>query len=159
MRVSRHDDDCLIFVRRPGILAVTLAILAFTMLALAIRSLRGGDTGAGVLLLVLSAVFAAGMIAMTSFQELRFDRAAGLVERHSRGFFKTRHARVALQCIEAVSVDQGEGGSGRRYYRPILLLRDPPGGTFALSTAFGPYREAHQMTLLIDAWLKRAGRS
>jgi hypothetical protein len=159
VRVSRHDDDCLIFVRRPGILAVTFAILAFTMLALAIRSLRGGDTGAAVLLLVLTAVFGAGMIAMTSFQELRFDRAAGLVERHSRGFFGAQRTRVALSEVEGVSVDQGEGTRGRRYCRPFLLLRDPPGRVFPLSRSFSPYREAHQMSRLIDAWLTRAGRS
>ncbi|MGY6645065.1 MAG: hypothetical protein ACXIVD_07570 [Salinarimonas sp.] len=153
MRVSRHDDDFLVFVRRPGILAVALAIANFTMLALAIRALRGGDTGTGVLLLVLSGVFAAGMIAMTAFQELRFDRAEGIVERHTRSFFGAQRRSVALSAVETVSVDRGDGRRGRRYYRPVLLLHDPPGGKFALSKTFSPFPEALRMTRLIDSWL------
>jgi len=153
LRVKRHDDVCLIFVRRPGILPILLAILTFTMLTLAIRSLRSDDMGAGVALLVLSGVCAIGMIAMTTFQELRFDRAAGIVERHTRSFFGAQRVRVALGDIEAVSVDQGDGRRGRRYYRPVLLLRDPPGGKFALGKTFSPFREALHMTRVIEAWL------
>ena len=156
MRVSRHDDDCLVFVRRPGFLAILLAILAFTTLALAIRAIRNGDTLQGAALLALSLLFALGMIAVTSFQELRFDRRAGIVQRHSRGFFRAQKASVALAEIEGVSVDEGAGTHGRRYFRPVLLLRRPPGKTFALSGSFSPFREALQMTRLIDSWLQRA---
>jgi len=118
--------------------------------------LAGRDTGTGVLLLVLRGVFAACMIAMTAFamtafQEPRFDRAAVIVERHTRSVFGAQRVRLALRDIEAVSVDQGDGKCGRRYSRPVLLLRDPPGGSFALSKTFNPFREALHMTRMIEA--------
>jgi len=156
VRVSRHDDDCLVFVRRPGFLAVVFAILTFTTLALAIRAFRSGDAWQGAILAILSILFALGMIAMTSFQELRFDRRAGIVERRSLGFFGARQASVALAEVEGVSIDQGDGMRGRRYFRPVLLMRRPPGKTFALSRSFSPFREADQMKRLIDSWLKQA---
>ncbi len=155
MRVRRHDDEYLIFVRRPGILAVGLAVLTFTLLAFSLRALRGDDNLIGALLLAVSALCAAGMIAVTSFQQVRFDRHAGIVERHVRGFFRSKRAQVPLSDIETVSLSEGRGTKGSRYYRPVLLLRNPPGETFAVSNFFAPYPQARSMVALIEAWLRR----
>lgn len=156
MRVRRYDDDYLVLARRPGVLAIVLAVLMFTMLALSLRALRGGETLTGVFLLVVAAVCAAGMVAFTSFQQVRFDRNAGIVESHIRGFFGSERAQVPLADIEAASLREGKGTKGRRYYQPTLLLRNPPGETFAVGKAFGRYPEARVMAGLIEAWLRRA---